>query len=515
MSPAAFPLADPDAVDRLGDDLRAAGYDSDAVPALLGPSAHRALGREEFTPALRATRSGTPLATLIRLFLLGRTEPADAVARALPTIGVAGAAAAGVLEPAAGGWRAALDIRPHADDGSEYLVVSDLDSDTRPGPVRPNHVLGIGAASLTLAAAVIRTPVDTVLDLGTGCGIQALHCHGHAGSITATDTNPRALALAAATARGNGQRWELARGSMFEPVAGRRFDLVVSNPPFVIGSGEVHYEYRDSGMAGDRVCERLVREIPAHLSEGGTGQILANWLVREGTDWRDRVAGWLTGTGCDAWVVQRELADPAEYVALWGKDAGENPAQSAATAQEWLDYFDAEHVAGIGMGLITMRRNGSDHPDVILDDLPGPGDEVTGAEAAGFLARRDWLRDTDDDALLHTRLAVDAGVWLEQRALPGPQGWEPVLRILRRVGGPGAVLQVDEWGQQLLAGCTGAVPLLVVLRLLSDAHDLDVDAVAAAVLPTVREAVTRGVLHPVGHPVRDRIPAGGALGARA
>lgn len=504
MSTVDFPLAEPDAVDRLGDDLRAAGYDSEQVPELLGPSAHRALGRGEYTPALRATRSATPLDTLIRLFLLGTTESEAAVARALPGSTVAGAAAAGVLEPVGDGWRAALDIRPHADDESEYLVVSDLDSDVRPGPVRPAHVLGIGQASLTLAAAVIRTPVDTVLDLGTGCGIQALHCAGHARSVTATDTNPRALALAAATSRLNGQHWELLRGSLFEPVAGRRFDLVVSNPPFVIGAGEQRYEYRDSGMAGDRLCERLVRALPAHLSEGGTGQLLANWMVREDTDWRDRVAGWLTGTGCDAWVVQRELADPAEYVALWGKDAGEDPTQGAALAQRWLDYFAAEKVVGIGMGLITMRRNGSAIPDIVLDDLPGAGEEVTGFEAAAFLARRDWLRDTDDAALLATRLAVSTGVWLERRSLPGPQGWEPVLRMLRRAGGPGAVLQIDDWGEALLAGCTGEVPLLVVIRLLADAHELDMDALALTVLPPVREAITRGLLHPVTDPDPDR-----------
>lgn len=500
MTTADFPLTDPEAVDRLGDDLRAAGYDSEQVPARLGPSAHRALGRDEFVPALRATRSATPLDTLIRLFLLGSTESHAAVARALPRSTVAGATAAGVLEPAGDGWRAALDIRPHADDDSEYLVVSDLDSDARPGPVRPDHVLGIGQASLTLAAAVIRAPVDTVLDLGTGCGIQALHCGGQARSVTATDTNPRALALAAVTARLNGQHWELLRGSVFEPVPDRRFDLVVSNPPFVIGAGEQRYEYRDSGMAGDRLCARLVHELPGHLTEGGTGQLLANWLVRENTDWRDRVAEWLAGSGCDAWVVQRELADPAEYVALWGKDAGEDPAAGAAIAERWLDYLAAERVAGIGMGLITMRRNGSAIPDIVLDDLPGAGEEVTGVEAAVFLARRGWLRDTDDTALLGTRLAVSAGVWLEQRALPGPLGWEPVLRMLRRAGGPGATLQVDEWGQTLLAGCTGAAPLAVVIRLLAEAHELDPDPLTAAVLPSVREAITRGLLHPVTDP---------------
>ena len=490
-------MGDPALVDRLGQDLRAAGYDATGVPELLGTSAHRALSRGEMWPALRATADGSPLSTLVRLFLLGTTESGESVARAVPAVGLAGALALGAVERDGSDIRAALDIRPHGDDDSEFLVVSDLDSDTRPGPVRPDHVLGIGQASITLANAVIREPVERVMDLGTGCGIQALHAFSHSGSIVATDTNVRALALAGATARLNGQQWDLRAGSLFDPVAGEEFDLVISNPPFVIGSGVQQYEYRDAGVAGDGVCRQLVQGMPAHLKPGGTAQMLANWIVREGSDWRERVGDWVFGTGCDAWVVQRELADPAEYVALWLKDAGEVGEQAARTAADWLDYFSAERVAGIGMGMITMRRSGSADPDVVLDEITGAGDEITGREAAAFLARRAWLRDASDADLLGTRLSLAPSVILEQRAIPGHEGWATVLRMLRRPGGPGATIQLDEWGQALFAGCTGDLPLAVLLDLLATAHALDLGALAEAVLPTVRVAITRGLLHPV------------------
>ena len=495
--PSRFPLSDLDAVDRLGGDLRAGEFSVNAVPDLLGESAHRALARGEFFPALRATRDRSPLATLIRLFLLGTTEAEPAVARALPTLGLARAQEQGVLERRGDGWRATVDIRPHADDEQEFLVVSDLDSDTRPGPVRPDHVLGIGQASVNLAAAIIREPVGSVLDLGTGCGVQALHCFSHSQRITATDTNPRALALAAATARLNDQDWDLRRGNLFEPVRGERFDLIVSNPPFVIGPGEQHYEYRDSGMVGDALCAALVQALPGHLTEGGTGQLLANWMIRDGpggSDWRDRVGSWLTGGRCDAWVVQREMADPAEYVALWLKDAGE---EQSGPGEQWLDYFAAEKVVGIGMGLITLRRTDSDDPDIVLDEITGAGEEVTGTEAAAFLARRAWLRATSDAELLATPLALAADAILETRALAGHEGWATVLRMLRRPGGPGAVLQLDEWGQSLLAGCTGEVPLLVLVELLAQAHQVPTAALAEAVLPSIRAGITRGLLHPV------------------
>ena len=70
-------------VARLRDALHAASYDVDTVDELLGPVAHAALARGERVPVLRATTGGSPLETLVRLFLAGTDEPESAVAAAL------------------------------------------------------------------------------------------------------------------------------------------------------------------------------------------------------------------------------------------------------------------------------------------------------------------------------------------------------------------------------------------------------------------------------------------------
>lgn len=504
----AVPFADTDALDLLRSDLASAGYDAEHVPALLGPDAHHALGSGHRWAALtvtaRAAEGGSTLATLTRLFLLGAAAPTERVAAALPRLGVERGIALGALEPAGDGCtRAAVDIRPHADAAHSYLVVSDFDSDTRQGPVRHDHVLGIGAASVTLARMVIRRPVDRVLDIGTGCGIQALHCAAHAGTVTATDTNPRALALAAATARLNGQRWDLRRGSLFEPVTGETFDLIVSNPPFVISSGEQRFEYRDSGMAGDALCRRLVTGLADHLNPGGTAQLLANWMIRGEGDWRLGVGDWVAATGLDGWVVQREVAHPAEYVSLWLQDTGEafggDSAHTQDVAGEWLDYFARENVTGIGMGSITLRKPAAPRagtPDVVFDQLTGAGDQLTGPEVDAFLARRAYLATHSDADLLAARLSLGEHTLVTQRLVAGMDGWTPVARILGRAAGPGASVQLDEWCQALVAGCTGAVPLSTQIQLLAAANGLDGAALTAAVMPTIRAAITRGLLHP-------------------
>ncbi|WP_235683590.1 DUF7782 domain-containing protein [Mycolicibacterium fluoranthenivorans] len=486
----------PDLVDALGADLRAAGYTVDGVADLLGADAHAALGRGVWWPALRACdAAGGPLATLVRLFLLGAQETPERVAAAFPSAGLAALTAEGVLQDTGDTVRAILDIRPHSDGVRDFLVVSDQDAAVRSGPVQPDHVLGIGGASMSLARAVVRTPARRALDLGTGCGIQALHLDAHCAEIVATDTNERALTLAAATARLNGTSWDLRRGSLFEPVSGERFDLIVSNPPFVVGVGSQDYIYRDSGMAGDALCRTIVEQIGDHLNPGGTALVMANWIV-QGEDWRPRVQGWLAGTGLHAWVVQRELADPVSYVSLWLADAGEEPEQAAARGGVWLDWFAEQGVTGIGMGLIALRvpRPGEAAEQTYEEILDEP---VTGAEVDAFFARRAYLRDTTDADLLAARLST-APVILEERSLPGPDGWQQVSAAVRRPGGPAAVIGVDDVLRALLAGCRGEVPLGTLLQLLATHHGVDADALAEAALPEIREAIGRGILYQAG-----------------
>lgn len=495
------PLDSAAVVDALAADLRSADYTTHGVAGLLGADANAAFSRGLWWSALRATESAEPdrqrLATLVRLFLLGADVPTDRVESAMPTAGVDALRHGGVVEAGAPGTlRAALDVRPHG-GARDFLVVSDLDAAVRPGAVRHDHVLGIGGASVTLAHAVVRTPVRRALDLGTGCGIQALHLDGHCDEIVATDTNERALRVAAATARLNGMSWDLRHGSLFEPVAAERFDLIVSNPPFVVGVGALDYQYRDSGMAGDALCRNLIEQVGDHLEPGGTAQVMANWIVRDGQDWRLRVQEWLAGTGLHAWVVQREFADPISYVSLWTSDAGEPPEEAARRGGQWLDWFDAEGIAGVGMGMITVRapRVGETRDsDQVLEEITGAGEALTGPEVEAFFARREYLHDTDDDHLLAARLST-APVFLEEQFLPGPDGWQTIGAAVRRPGGPAAVLGVDEVSRALLAGCRGEVPLGMLIDLLAGVHDVDAAALATAALPVVREAIGRGILY--------------------
>ncbi|WP_231974040.1 DUF7782 domain-containing protein [Pseudonocardia sp. HH130630-07] len=481
-----------------------AGYTPDGVRALLGRSAHDALTRGEPEPAARASRDGGELGTLVRLFLLDGVEPEPAVTAALGDLGPL--LDGRILRRTPDGIRAALDVRPYGegpgDDGepgADWWVVSDLD--TPASRQDREHVTGVGGASLSLAAASVRRPVGSLLDLGTGCGVQALHGSRHALRVTATDVLPRALALARLSCGLSGVDVDLREGPWFAPVAGERFDQIVSNPPFVPGPARIDHVYRDSGLAGDAALAALLGKLPGLLNPGGVAQLLGSWLHVRGEDWPERVRSWLPA-GVDAWVLQREVVDPAMHVGTWQRDAGLAPASREARTQAsaWLDWMAAERVEGVGFGFLMLRRTEpGTEPTVVIEDLPGELGEGLGREMTGWLDRIDWLRaHTRDADLLDARLLIAPETVLETASSVDPDGgWAELSSTVRRWRGPAWEHEVDGPATALLAGCRGELPLSELVALLSFAHDRPYDALVEATLPAVRELVRHGLLLPV------------------
>jgi methylase of polypeptide subunit release factors len=506
--------ATPEAVARLRSDV--AGFTVDAVADLLGPVAHRALAREQLVPAavVAARHAGEPLATLLAAFVLGRPVTRRALAAALPALGVTGAEALGIVTVAGGGdddeARALVELRPYAavDDGgaTDWWLVADL-GDTRTGaPLRPDHVLGVGGASTTLARSTVRHRVGRVLDVGTGCGVQAVHAARHARHVTGTDTSRRALAVAALNWRLNaaevaGTELDLRHGSLLEPVTGATFDLVVSNPPFVIsprtgpGPAAPTLEYRDAGFVGDTLVQRLLSGIPHVLAPGGTAQLLGNWELRRGEEWTGRVGGWLDDGATrdlDAWVVQREVQDPAEYVELWMRDAGQHAAPDAEQLYAaWLADFEARGVEAVGFGLLTLRRPAAGPPTLRRLEERRTGELPAGHEVAAALAAHDWLAARDDDALLAGTLRVASGVTEERHHLPGAE--EPAAILLRH-GADGRVVQVSTAVAGLVGACDGTLEVGRIVGALGTLLERPVAEVAAEVLPAVRGLVADGLL---------------------
>lgn len=543
-------------------DLAQSGWGVESVEALLGPVAAAALQRELRAPALRVVRralaagagaastssdrpspatgadstssaanapqdgdvAGYKVAVLTALFMLGEPVGAAALETALPRTGVAGALAIGLVVPtqsASGEQRyaPAVDLRPHeAEDAHRsvrWWVASDLGELVTGQALAPDHVLGIGRAGLTLAALTPRKPVETALDLGVGCGIQTLYLLRHVRQVVATDISTRALEFTAfnvALAGVDSARVQLRQGNLLEPVAGQRFDLIVSNPPFVITPPSVRQaglplmEYRD---AGGPILPALVRGLEDHLNPDGVAVMLGNWEHREGTSWRTSVNQWI-GKSLDAWIIQREVQDPVEYAAMWLRDGGLTPERSGAAFENalaaWQEDFDSRQVSGVGMGYLVFHApsvaatsgpggaalegqavsEGQTAPEEpasdaaapgavvepwrVLEEVPTSGQGALGEHVAQVIAAHEALRGLDDAQVAALKLHTASGLSKEEALTPTPVPTAPVIR------------QAEGFGRVIAVG----MPEVALLSA-SDEGLLTVAQIAAAVASLTSE----------------------------
>jgi hypothetical protein len=227
------------------------------------------------------------------------------------------------------------------------------------------------------------------------------------------------------------------------------------------------------------------------LAPDGIAVLLANWLHVEADDGDERVRSWFDGTGCDGWVVQRELAAPEDYVTAWLRDTDEG-ARFDQLYDEWLDWFDKRRVEAVAFGVIALRRRTTGGAAVVVEDVTQPIATTWGDEVLAHFARLDALA-TDlldiswrlrDDVRLHQVASRDEDGWLvESSLLQQSEG-------LRWAGG------TDEHGAALLAACDGTMPLRTLFSLLAAGAGIAESEALESGLPVVRKLVEQGFLVP-------------------
>ena len=498
---------------RLRDDLFDAAFTADTLESLWGADAAAALRRGQREPARRAVATADGAGALATVFVLGLPVAVERLAAALPALGVDGAVELGLVRLDGAEAVALLDLRPHAfvdaRGAGSWWIASDLGEAALRHAIPADHVLGVGGASLTLAGLMVGTRVDTVLDLGTGCGIQALHAARHAARVVATDISERALELARFNAELNGvSSIEFRRGSLYEPVAGERFDRVVSNPPFVITPrtpGVPEYDYRDGGLIGDALVESVIRAAGDHLEPGGVAQLLGNWEYVAGREGLARAADW--ADGLDHWIVEREVQHVTEYAETWIRDGGTRPGTDAFDRLygAWLDDFDARGVDRVGFGYVLLRRR-AELADVATERtakaglaraerLHGPLGDVgsgLGGHLADCLAAHDGQVSRSDEELGATRLTVAGDVTEERHYWPGDD--DPTAMLLRQGGGFSRSVALDTGLAALVGACDGGLAVGAIIGAVAQLLEVDEAALSAELLPAARALIDDGIL---------------------
>jgi release factor glutamine methyltransferase len=149
-------------------------------------------------------------------------------------------------------------------------------------------------------------PGGRVLDVCTGSGALAVAAaRAGAGEVTAIDVSRRAVLAARLNAVLNGVRVRALRGDLFAPVAGQRFDAIVSNPPYLPADADelprAGLERAwEAGRDGRMLLDRIVRSAREHLRPGGS-----LWLVHSSVCDTERTLGDLRDEGLEPEVVER------------------------------------------------------------------------------------------------------------------------------------------------------------------------------------------------------------------
>ena len=468
-----------------------AGYTLAALTERLGPNVFAHLSAGEVDPLRYASRAGDRLDVLARLFLIGESVPVDVAGPALAPLRPEQWATGGLVALDGDGLRGRIVVRPLGDP-ADRLVAHDRPG--RSGAVAPDHVLGVSASTAALAGVTIRRPIDAAFDLGTGCGVQAVHAAVHSRRVVASDLNQRAIALATLTVELNGLEHVSVRlGDRFDPVPAEQFDLIVSNPPYVISPSR-RYLFRDSGLPVDELCRSIVQAAPAHLSTGGHCQLLGSWAHVEGEDWRERLGSWFAETGCDAYVLEREALDPAAHAASWLRQTEQ--AGAWPDFEDWMADSQANRIEAVGFGVITMRKRDGGTPwfraETATQDFVMPCGDHLGA----VFELADFLEEADDEGLLGWAFSVAPDVVLDERAGPDPDGWSVHERRLRQTAGLCHSGEVDPGLVAIVARCDGRRPLAEVLSEVADEVGVGFAEVRAAAVPIVRRLVEQAFLLP-------------------
>lgn len=433
-----------------------------------------------------------PSALLYKLFVLREPVSITLVLRCLHPFNPESLVQFGILERDGSNFIA----RAHLGFYHDYLLLQDSSTAINP-------VSGVGGISERVASLTPRRNIQSMLDIGTGCGIQSLLASRHATSVVATDISARALNLAAANARINRISNILFRqGSLFDPVAGEQFELIVANLPYVI-SPESRLVYRDSGMHGDSVSEMALRAANNHLCEGGLAVLCVEWHYDKEEAWSERPLSWIQDLKCDIWWIRFDRADPVRYTSKWIALGLVNQEQRARakTFADWLAYYQALGANHFSSGIVLLRKRSGSKTWQRFEDFT----EISGTMVRGDLddqietifAAEDLLTNVEsEDDLLDMRFTFRAGAGIRLTQEHICSRWHVTEIEIRNTTGIPFSTRIDPAVLTFLRAVNPDATLRNILRDVANSFNLTPDVLRLECLTILKHLLRSGVIVP-------------------
>jgi methylase of polypeptide subunit release factors len=357
-----------------------------------------------------------------------------------------------------------LLVRKRVIPVGELLVASD--DNPHEGEDPPDFVAAYTSTSRLCDCLTPRSKVKTALDVGTGSGVQALLAARHARHVVATDINARALAYTELNAAVNGfTNIEIRRGSFFDAVAGERFDLITCNAPYVV-SPESRWAYRDSGLRGDEVSERVIRAAADHLAEGGFATLLVSWVGADEDRADERPLRWAKSlAGCDSWILSVWEEDPLGHAETWNKQFVGKPAQMGEALDTWTAYLKEIGAGWVSEGAYLLHRRPGRRYGARVDGIDDDGLDAAGGQVKRAFAARERIagfKKADD--LLSERLALAMKIQVERELTPRRSGNAVAAAGIQLLEGTNSFIEAPHGAIDIVESLDGNASLRKVLR---------------------------------------------------
>ena len=473
---------------RLRSSFEEAGYTETNLKKHLGAAELPSYRLRNEPRLLDRTRDVTLLNSLLRWFWVGRSQTASDVAH-VPQSLLLLLLEAGLLARHGDLFAPTTMLL----STQEFLVASDHPSAIERGD--SGMVLWPNPTSRFLSRFTIRRHSRATLDLGTGSGILSLGAAAHSDSVVATDVNPRVPCFVNFNARLNGiEKIEMLQGDAFQPVSGRSFDLILSNPPFFI-TPRNDFTFCENPLELDQLCRQLVREAPNYLNEDGYMQMLCEWAEVSGQPWEERIAEWLEGSGCDVWVMKGLTQYPEEYAQNRISETASNTGQDQDLYDGYMSYYRQHQVEAIHDGMIVMRRRSGSNWSCIEEV---PKTTVTGDLGEMVLATfaaHDLLQNVaSDERLLAVKIKLSPPVRLDQVCSQAGDRWHADSVTLRLARGFPFTMKIQPLVADFLVSCDGTRTAEQAIQALALRADAPMDTVKRESLAILRKLIERGFI---------------------
>ncbi len=354
-------------------------------------------------------------------------------------------------------------------------------------------VMGPGPTTLELARALDTTDATSLLDIGCGAGSLALLGRARGvPHVTGIDIDARALDYARFNTRFNRLECEWLLGDLGAPVAGRRFDVVVSQPAYVPRPAAVGATtYLHGGARGDELALRLLRELPPLLDARGRGWVLFDTPGAAGRLLVERVRAALGPVPLDAIVVappkQSTRAHTVAYASLVDGDLG---ADYRDAVEHYAAHFETLAIDTLCHVLVHVERTSDDRAaSVLLEpaNMRGIDAELLARLRAGIRA----AARSDAELLDADIVPASDAVLVYEEALGGAQRSRYRVQFERTRG---LEQTLSDTAAVLLQSLRDHQPLRAAIQALAEALDTDVREVGVTVPEFVRRGLVSGLL---------------------